>query len=259
MFQLAICFPTRGFPQPAMVWSLGRFIMYFASNRVFENEEQQFLDLRPPIDAGGISATREKMINDLQETAYTHVLFWDDDMMVDPEAFYLMARRNVPMIGANYRKKQQKPEWVALSLDKKTRIESGNGKTGIERCWYSGFGFCLIKREVFDKVPDPRFLAGYSKEAKVYSCDDIAMALLAEQHGIPWYVDHDATRRIRAHIGNHYWGLGEDASIVYDYTEDWTTPHQENWKTWLSGFVGKPGVTGLEGGCFEGGSSIWFV
>jgi predicted O-methyltransferase YrrM len=43
------------------------------------------------------------------------------------------------------------------------------------------------------------------------------------------------------------------------FTEDWTTPHVENWMKHLAEFVGEPGIHALEIGCFEGKSSLWFV
>lgn len=41
------------------------------------------------------------------------------------------------------------------------------------------------------------------------------------------------------------------------FTHDLTTPHTENWNTWLSQLKEQP-VTGLEIGCYQGQSSIWF-
>jgi predicted O-methyltransferase YrrM len=45
----------------------------------------------------------------------------------------------------------------------------------------------------------------------------------------------------------------------YQFTADWTTPRTGSWMKHLQGFVGKPDAHGLEVGCFEGRSTIWFL
>ena len=45
----------------------------------------------------------------------------------------------------------------------------------------------------------------------------------------------------------------------YQFSTDWTTTHSELWLTHLERFNGKPDVHGLEIGCFEGRTSIWFL
>jgi predicted O-methyltransferase YrrM len=45
----------------------------------------------------------------------------------------------------------------------------------------------------------------------------------------------------------------------YEFSADWTTPHTPHWLRHLARFIGKPGVHGVEIGCFEGRSSIWFL
>jgi len=46
---------------------------------------------------------------------------------------------------------------------------------------------------------------------------------------------------------------------AYEYSSDWTTPHTKLWMRHLARFSNKPDVHGLEIGCFEGRSSIWFL
>ncbi|MBW2417230.1 MAG: class I SAM-dependent methyltransferase [Deltaproteobacteria bacterium] len=45
----------------------------------------------------------------------------------------------------------------------------------------------------------------------------------------------------------------------YQFSIDWTTTHSAQWLTNLKQFAGKPDVHGLEIGCFEGRTSIWFL
>ncbi|HKJ25756.1 MAG TPA: class I SAM-dependent methyltransferase [Myxococcota bacterium] len=45
----------------------------------------------------------------------------------------------------------------------------------------------------------------------------------------------------------------------YHFSTDWTGPHTGLWLRHLARFMGKPDVHGLEVGCFEGRSTIWFL
>jgi predicted O-methyltransferase YrrM len=54
-------------------------------------------------------------------------------------------------------------------------------------------------------------------------------------------------------------GEGDEAAPNYIFHFDWTSSNTAVWRKHLAGFVGKPGVQGLEIGCFEGRSSIWFA
>jgi predicted O-methyltransferase YrrM len=45
----------------------------------------------------------------------------------------------------------------------------------------------------------------------------------------------------------------------YKFTEDWTTPHVAEWEKQLGFLRGRPNIQGLEIGCFEGRSSLWFL
>lgn len=50
-----------------------------------------------------------------------------------------------------------------------------------------------------------------------------------------------------------------EAEAGYRFSTDWTGPHTSVWLRHLARFMGKPDVHGLEIGCFEGRSSIWFL
>lgn len=45
----------------------------------------------------------------------------------------------------------------------------------------------------------------------------------------------------------------------YEYSVDWTNSRGEEWVKHLSRFRGKPGAQGLEVGCLEWRSTLWFV
>jgi len=57
-------------------------------------------------------------------------------------------------------------------------------------------------------------------------------------------------------------GPGPEAAAEgpdYDFTVDWTSKRGDVWTRHLGKFKGKPGVQGLEVGCLEGRSTLWFL
>src|SRR5215471_12251916 len=45
----------------------------------------------------------------------------------------------------------------------------------------------------------------------------------------------------------------------YDFSEDWTSQHFDNWAIWLDRFKGRPGIRALEIGSYEGRSALWLL
>jgi predicted O-methyltransferase YrrM len=45
----------------------------------------------------------------------------------------------------------------------------------------------------------------------------------------------------------------------YEFSTDWTTTYSKLWLTHLESLVGRADIRGLEIGCFEGRSTIWFL
>ena len=57
-------------------------------------------------------------------------------------------------------------------------------------------------------------------------------------------------------------GLAESETAEeahYEFSADWTTRYHENWLIQLGSLVGQSDVHGLEIGCFEARSTIWFL
>jgi hypothetical protein len=128
-------------------YSLAKMIMYFTKHRLLPEESRQLIDFHS-IEGSGISANRERLVVDALNTECTHILFIDDDMGFTPNALHILASRRQKIVGCNYPMRGTTPTFTALALDKKTRIYTGKESTGLEPCFYTGFGFCLIERSV---------------------------------------------------------------------------------------------------------------
>jgi hypothetical protein len=203
--KLLIATPSTGVCRMAYTYSLVRLLMYVSQNRIFEDVETQVLDYNF-IEGSGISANRERLVVDFLKSGMSHILFIDEDMYFQPEALYILANRRLPLVGCNYPIRVKNKGFTALKEG--GRVITTEESTGIEKCIYTGFGFCLIERQVFEQIERPWFLIGYNKEADIYSTEDAAFSLKVKDAGIDWWVDHDASKKL-LHVGNYNYSYKE--------------------------------------------------
>lgn len=208
-FKCIVAMPSTGFIRSATAFSMTRLTAYFAQVRVFPEIPEQMLDFRL-LEGSGISAGRESLIFDALKTAdASHVLFIDEDMGFNVDVLHIMARRRQPIVCCNYRMRVPPAEFTAMRIDKQGRIETKAESSGLEEAYYTGFGFALIAREVFESVAPPRFMIEWVNEAQTYTTEDHPFFRKArDEGGFACYVDHDASKRVY-HVGsvNYRWDM----------------------------------------------------
>jgi len=207
-FRLKILTPTTGECKAAYTFSLANLVMYYMQNKIYPDSESQWLGVKP-ITGSGISANREHLAVDALKTDATDFLFIDQDMGFHPDVLHVLAAKRLPLVGCNYKMRVKGKGFTTLSLDKKTRIITTEKSTGVEPCYYTGFGVCLIKREVFEKAAKPWFLIGYNTVFGSYTTEDCGFARQLEDTDITWYVDHDASKLVW-HVGDYDYKWNED-------------------------------------------------
>jgi hypothetical protein len=100
------------------------------------------------------------------------------------------------IIGANC-KHRQADKWTA-------GVATLKDSKGIEQVEQIGFGFTLIRVEVFIKMPQPWFATPY--DGQKFVGEDIFFCAKAEDAGHEIYIDHDLSKEIQ-HTGNKDFGV----------------------------------------------------
>ena len=195
-FKLCILTPTTGFVRTLFAVSLYQLVCSFLQNKICNGKQSLRFYV---IEGSCISANREKLVDMTSEA--THILFIDEDMGFEPDALKLLMRHEQPIVGCNYKVRIEGGNFTAMAAG--GRVITDENKTGIERVYYTGFGFCLIKREVFNKIEKPWFLHDY-KDGE-YITEDSGFAAKVKTARIPWHVDHDASKLI-CHVGTKNYG-----------------------------------------------------
>jgi hypothetical protein len=200
--KICICIPTAGLIRCETVQSMYK-VMRLLNEKILWPEAKEQSNVLIMQVGSMISTNREKMVKIAIENDCTHVLFIDDDMIFEARAFELMARRRLPIVGCNYRRRFPPAGFTALHLadprGSKGWVQTTKESTGLEPVDYMGFGLSLIETRVFKEVPLPWFLPSYKDGT--YTTEDLPFFFHAREAGFIAYVDQDASKYI-GHVGS---------------------------------------------------------
>ena len=198
---VAVLTPSTGICQMGYAQSLARMVAYFAQVRVFADCDTQYITTDSVIGSG-IAENYENMVIKYLEDKnvhWTHFLSVEDDMTFQPDCLHILASRKLPIVGANYSTNKGSPlRFTAAGL--KDRVLTTKKSTGVEQVGLLPQGFTLVAREVYEKLPHPWFLMGYSEKSGNYVYQDYYFSEQAKKKKYKLWVDHDVSKKIR-HIG----------------------------------------------------------
>jgi len=201
-FNVVILTPTTGFIKARYTGSLANLLLYFPGHNIYPEGGRQSVayDL---LESSGICSAREQMVKESLERfpAMTHVCFIDEDMGFEPQVLFALASRRVPIIGVNYPHRVKGMGFTALRKPGE-RVITTAASTGFEAVAYTGFGFCLIERRVFEQTERPWFYLAYDTQAETYSTEDAWFCWQTKKAGFDWHVDHDASKLV-THVGTY--------------------------------------------------------
>jgi hypothetical protein len=218
--RVAVCIPSAGYVPIFFAQSLAEMMM--CSQVLRSRSEASGFDIRMFIrQSSNIPNNREELVNGAMRWGCTHVLFIDDDMVFNPNLMEMLLSRRLPYVACNYPKRQTPFEFTATKADRSGMMHTGENSVAMEEAWYTGFGFCLIEAQVFDKVPRPWFLPYYDEAQKEISTEDNPFCQRVREAGFKVLVDHTASRHL-GHFGHHVYTWKEaPAPAVTGVTTEW--------------------------------------
>lgn len=149
--------------------------------------------------ASCLSSSRESSLLFAQREGFTHWLSLDDDMVFPCDVVDKLIKHNLPVVCANYRRKQS--EVVGICLDKDGKYLDSSGKTGLEEITYMGGGCNLIEVAAVKDIPSPRFSVLYVKEKESYMSEDYFFSMKLQENGVKMFCDHSVSNEVK-HVGH---------------------------------------------------------
>ncbi len=156
-----------------------------------------------------IPQQRATLVDEAMKFGATHVLFVDSDMRFPQDALLQLLAHDKPIVAANYPRRRHPvlPTAERATASGKSFVFTGPTSTGTEAVLYCGFGFILIRMDVFGKIPEPWFQIGYTSADAQYVGEDFFFCQRAKKAGIEILIDHDLSKVIK-HTG------------AFDYTHE---------------------------------------
>ena len=154
---------------------------------------------------------REKLAKAAIEDGCDYILWIDADMRFPKTTIERLLSHNKDICGVNATTRTIPVKATAknleVNLEEKTNTwlpVSSKGKTGIERVTSLGCGVLLIKKEVFEKTPQPWFWFYELPGGKVLG-EDVHFCVAAHDAGFETWVDHGLSQEI-GHVGEYTYG-----------------------------------------------------
>lgn len=172
--RVAHCIPIYGSPKADFVNSLIEFLMG-------SDAQRHALSSHRALGISNVQDAREAAAESALKADPDALLWTDIDQTFPNDVISRLAAHEMPIVGANYRRRSVIPMSSATKLVGETLIPITPCDAGLEEVDAIGFGVCLIRAEVFRKLPRPWF-AGRNEDA--YFCQQ------AKAEGFSVHVDH---------------------------------------------------------------------
>lgn len=195
--KVAIGIPSNGFWRQETAHSLMLLMAYMAQKYCAKG----MLELSiVTTDGTLLPQSRNTIVERAQAMNCTHVFWVDSDMKFPRDALERLLSRQLPFVGANYSQRRSPAKPTVAGLDGNWIYE--DGQTGTEQVKFVGHGVCLVEMSVYEHVPKPWYMLGWSESKQCIIGEDVWFCNAARAAGCPVHVDHDLSAHVE-HIGEH--------------------------------------------------------
>jgi len=202
--KIGICIPSRGDMAIGTAFDLAVMSAYDAKHR--DGELGVYT-----VNGTLIFDQRQKLAKAALDDGCDYVLWIDSDMRFPKNTIERLLKHDKPICGVNATTRtipvKATAKYLKIDLEEKTNTwlqVSSKGKTGIERVASIGCGVMLVKREVFEKTPEPWFWFYQLPGEKVLG-EDVHFCIAAQDAGFETWVDHGLSNEI-GHVGDYTFG-----------------------------------------------------
>ena len=150
-----------------------------------------------------ITIARRNLTDIFLKSDFDYAWWVDSDMKFPIDAPLKLLKRNVPLVGANYRRRRfPNPGFTGMmgQAGQFTELVTDDNSPPMQKVDVLPHGMVLVHRSVYEKIPQPHYLQEYVTELNLEIGEDIFFCNKAKAAGFDVWVDHDLSKEI-AHIG----------------------------------------------------------
>ena len=150
-----------------------------------------------------ITIARRNLVDIFLQSDFDYIWWVDSDMKFPIDAPMRLLKRNVEIVGCNYRRRRfPNANFTGMSGAPGTYTEfvTTDQSPPMELIDVLPHGCVLVKREVYEKVAQPHYLQDYIPEMNLEIGEDIYFCQKAQAAGYKVWCDQELSREI-SHIG----------------------------------------------------------
>jgi hypothetical protein len=150
-----------------------------------------------------ITIARRNLVDIFLKSDFDYIWWVDSDMKFPIDAPLRLLARNKDIVGCNYRRRRfPNPNFTGMmgTTGKFTEFQTTDNSPAMELIDVLPHGMVLVKREVYEKIPQPHYIQDYVPSLNLEIGEDIYFCQKAKQNGYEVWCDQELSREI-AHIG----------------------------------------------------------
>ena len=150
-----------------------------------------------------ITIARRNLTDIFLKTDFDYIWWVDSDMKFPIDAPLRLLARNKDIVGANYRRRRfPNPNFTGMmgSPGSYAEFKTTDSSPAMELIDVLPHGCVLVKRAVYEKIPQPHYIQEYVPELNLEIGEDIYFCQQAKKSGYEVWCDQELSREV-AHIG----------------------------------------------------------
>jgi hypothetical protein len=150
-----------------------------------------------------ITIARRNLVEIFLKSDFEYIWWVDSDMKFPIDAPLRLLSRQKPIVGANYRRRRfPNPNFTGMSgsVGAYSEFHTTDNSPAMEMIDVLPHGLVLVKREVYEKIPQPHYLQEFIPELNLEIGEDIFFCNQAKKAGYEIWCDQELSREV-AHIG----------------------------------------------------------
>lgn len=195
--RIAICTPYHADVTAEYARSLGKMLMYTVQANVFFNGAATVPELEVfHRRSSELPRSRNTLAKDALDWGANYLLWIDADHLFPEDALLRLLSLNLPVVGANY-PRRQRPTWpTAVGLDGEYvwTTEEAAKRAQVDQVSHLGLGFCLIDinviRTLYGDGSKPLFATQPLGDGRESVGEDVFFFRRVQEAGFGVFLDH---------------------------------------------------------------------